>query len=83
MLLQLPLMLTGKISQTKVMQNIVFIGMELKETNLNLQDYLSPGIYKLALIFHYLSEKIQLLAAGHGLIGIKLDGLQIAKRILI
>jgi hypothetical protein len=44
---------------------------------------LSHGIYKLAKIFHYLSGLIQLKAAGHGLTGIKQDGLPIANPPLI
>jgi len=57
--------------------------MELRETNPKLLDYLSRGIFKLALIFHYLLEQTQHLVAGHGLTGIKLDGPQLANKDLI
>jgi hypothetical protein len=83
MLLQLPLTLIGLIFKTKVIQIFAFIGMELRETNPKLLDYLSHGIFKLALIFHYLSEQTQHLVAGHGLTGIKLDGPQLANKDLI
>tara|TARA_B110000285_G_scaffold229175_1_gene293432 strand:- start:399 stop:650 length:252 start_codon:yes stop_codon:yes gene_type:complete len=75
MLLQLLLTYHGKTLKTEMIQSIVLIGMVLREIKLMLLNYLSPGIYKLVLIFHYLSELTQQLVAGHGPTGIKLDGL--------
>jgi len=83
MLLQQQLTFHGKTLKTEMIQNIVLIGMVLKEINLMLLIYLSPGIYKLVLIFHYLLELTQQLVAGHGPTGIKLDGLLLANLDLI
>jgi len=48
--------------------------MDPSVTKPMLQNYLSHGTYKLASIFHFLSELTQHLVAGHGPTGIKLDG---------
>jgi len=48
--------------------------MDPSVTKPMLQNYLSHGTYKLASIFHFLSELTQQLVAGHGPTGIKLDG---------
>jgi len=60
-----------------MIQRFVLTGMDLRVTKQMRQLYLSLGIYKLALIFHYLLELTQQPAAGHGLTGIKQDGHQL------
>jgi len=60
-----------------MIQRFVLTGMDLRVTKQMRQLYLSLGIYKLALIFHYLLELTQQPVAGHGLTGIKQDGHQL------
>jgi len=83
MRLRKPQMLFGKILKMLMTQITVFTGMEPKVTKPPLQDFLSPGIYKLVKIFLYHLEPTQQPAAGLGPTGTRLDGPLIAKLNLI
>lgn len=83
MRLRKPQMLFGKILKMLMIQITVFTGMEPKVTKPPLQDFLSPGIYKLVKIFLYHSEPTQQPAAGLGPTGTRQDGPLIAKLNLI